>query len=247
MLIQSTKGASVDRIKGIILGASGVGKTFLASTFGEPGKTLLISVESGHLTLNNFDIPMIDVTTDTKDGQTITLNDAQRYEKIIKILAWLKGEDARKRFKNIYVDGISEIGNVVIRKYENDSYWGQSKMLKPRYAEYTKTMTNLIVEFRDLPFYNVWFTALVEQKQDRDEKTGQVIKSYPASILMPGAKIPENVPAFFDEVLYYGMKGEKRYLLTQATDEAFAKDRSGRLDKFEKPNLAEVSNKIKGA
>lgn len=244
MFIESTKGASADRIKGVILGPSGVGKTYLASTAGP--NTLLISAESGHLTLNKFDIPMIDLTVDKQDDKVMSLDEAGRYQKLLKVFDWLKTEQASKKFKTIYVDGITELGGIVIRMLEKSEKFGSQKMAKPRYGEYTKKMTNLILGFRDLPYYNIWFTALVEHKEDVDEKSQKVIRRHPASVLMPGQKIPENLPAFFDEILYYGIKGDKRYILTQATDEAFAKDRSGNLEKFEKPNLAEIAMKIKG-
>lgn len=245
MFIQSTKGASVNRIKGIILGPSGVGKTFLASTAGP--KTLLVSAESGHLTLNKFDIPMIDLTVDkAEDGKLISLDDSGRYQKLLKVFDWLKTDEAKKQFNTIVIDGITEMGGIVIRMLEKTEKYSSQKMAKPRYGEYTKRMTNLILGFRDLPYYNIWFTALVEHKEDIDEKTQKVIKRYPATVLMPGQKIPEALPSFFDEILYYGIKGEKRYILTQATDEAFAKDRSGNLEKYEKPNLSEIAKKIKG-
>lgn len=39
---------------------------------------------------------------------------------------------------------------------------------------------------------------------------------------------------------------KKRYLATQPTDHYIAKDRSGKLDEFEEPNLAEIARKIRG-
>lgn len=246
MKIQSTKNASNDRLKMVVVAESGNGKTFQATTIGEP--LLFISVESGHLTLKDFDIPMVDITTDD-NGEL--LDDRQRYERLLDVYRELKTAESRKLYKWIYIDGITEIANIVIRMLEeNEAFSGHSKLLK-RYGEYTNIMSKIILMFRDLPYYNVVFTALAEEKVDKDKKTGDVLKRYPLTVLMPGTKIPENVPAYFDEVLYLGCQTEKdgekkRYFLTEATSKALAKDRSGRLEKFEKPNLGEIAKKIKG-
>lgn len=242
MLIQSTKGASSDRLKFLVMGPSGVGKTHLASTIGEP--TLLISAEAGHLTLNEFDIDMIDLSIDQDDqGKTVYLDEKGRYQKLLKVFNWLKTEEPRKKYKWVYFDSVTELGGIVIRMLEKDPRFSAAKMTMPRYGEYTKIMTSLILNIRDLPFYNVVFTGLVELKEHDGVKD-------PASILLPGAKLPESLPAFLDGVFYYGIKRDgkedKRYLLTTATSEAYAKDRSGKLNKYEKPNLAEIAKKIKG-
>ena len=242
MFIQSTKGASSERLKILIMGPSGVGKTFLASTIGEP--TLVISAEAGHLTLNEFDLDMIDLSTEKdKDGKIVYLDEAGRYQKLLRLFEWLQTDEPRKKYKWIYFDSITEVGGIVIRMLEKDSKYSAAKMTMPRYGEYTKKMIALILSYRDIPFYNIAFTGLVENKGDDGAKA-------PATILLPGTKLPENLPAFFDEVFYYGIKRDgnedKRYLLTTATAEAYAKDRSGKLSKFEKPNLADIAKKIRG-
>jgi hypothetical protein len=187
---------------------------------------------------------MIDLSlAQDNDGKTGYLDEKGRYQKLLKVFDWLKGDEPRKKYKWVYFDSITEVGGIVIRMLEKDPRFSRAQMTMPRYGEYTKIMTSIILGFRDLPFYNVVFTGLVEQKEDDGAKA-------PASILLPGSKIPENLPAFFDEVLYYGIKRDgkedKRYLLTTATSEAYAKDRSNKLDKYEKPDLKQIANKIRG-
>jgi hypothetical protein len=64
-------------------------------------------------------------------------------------------------------------------------------------------------------------------------------------------RLSKKMPPFFDEVFYYSIfndnEGNKqRYLATSNDVINFAKDRSGKLGRFEKPNLEDINNKILG-
>jgi hypothetical protein len=71
--------------------------------------------------------------------------------------------------------------------------------------------------------------------------------------MMVGAKLPTQIPYFFDEVLVLrtfddeneeGKTVTTRWLQTRIGQNYIAKDRSGKLDGFESPDLASVINKL---
>lgn len=240
MLITSTKNAGVDRIKTLIMGPYGVGKTYLASTIGEP--TLLISAESGHLTLSSFDIDMIDMGVDV-NGDVIAKE--HRFDYLFKVIyPFLLKKETREKYKWIYIDSLTEIGDNCLEKLEADSRFSASKMTQARFGEYTKQMQNVIKLFRDIPYYNVVFTAISDEGLDSEGKQ----KKYKP--LMPAQKLPDKIGMYFDEVFYMGIKsdkeGDKRYLQTQGTELIPAKDRSTKLNKFERPDLGVIAKKIRG-
>ena len=76
------------------------------------------------------------------------------------------------------------------------------------------------------------------------DKEGFRLSSEPG---MPGRLLPYNVPYLVDELfcMMVNVKGQ-RLLQTAADPTTPAKDRSGRLNKIEKPDLNFIFNKIKG-
>jgi hypothetical protein len=70
---------------------------------------------------------------------------------------------------------------------------------------------------------------------------------------MGGAKLPTQIPYFFDEVLCLrtfddetkeGKKTVSRWFQTRVGQNYIAKDRSGKLEEFEAPNLTDIINKL---
>ena len=90
---------------------------------------------------------------------------------------------------------------------------------------------------------NVFMTAKAEHIQD---ESGAMLWTP----TMPGKKLGQSLPYFFDEVFAMRVKevdGETKRALQTATDGVWtAKDRSGALAQFEEPNLEAIYNKIIG-
>ena len=234
MKITSTKSSENHAIKCLIYGESGIGKTYIASTL--PGKTLIISAESGLLSLAGFDIDMIDLNFN--DSGKVN-SKTTRLEEFKKIIAWLHTEEIQKKYNNIFIDSLTEIAQNLVEsllvKYPNRSdalvLWG----------EYAKEISYIIKLFRDLPKFNVIMTALVKfDKDDTDQRY--------AMIDLQGS-IVNRLPQFFDEVFFYNIiLGENkklvRVLQTSKSDRFVAKDRSGKLLPVEIPNLSAIFDKI---
>ena len=112
------------------------------------------------------------------------------------------------------------------------------------YGALQEQMTDLIRSFRDLPGKHVYMSAKMEKMQD---ESGRVL--YGPS--MPGNKLAQQLPYFFDEVLALRVEKDEegkpqRALMCDSDGLWSAKDRSGRLDAWEEADLGHIINKIIG-
>jgi hypothetical protein len=214
--------AQLHGIKCLVYGKSGAGKTKLAATAPAP---IILSAESGILSLREFQIPMIQIKT---------------VADLTEVHQWALNSAEAKQFATIYIDSISEIGEVVLANAK-----AQVKDPRQAYGELIEKMMATIKAFRDLPGKNVVMAA--KQEPIKDEMTG--IVQYGPS--MPGSKLGPQLPYLFDEVFRLGVgktpQGvEYRFLQTGPDLQYDAKDRSGSLDPVERPDLSFVFSKILG-
>ena len=135
-------------------------------------------------------------------------------------------------WETVCLDSISEIAEVVLAEYK-----GKVNDGRQAYGQLNDTMSKIIRSFRDLD-RNVVFTA----KELREEGNSGTMYSRPS---MPGKTLTGSVPYFFDLVLYMKSTKDKRVLYTKDTFAYNAKDRSGRLDDKEDPNLNVLFEKVK--
>lgn len=219
--LKSTKDAALDGIKILVHGPAGAGKTSLCATTGE--STLIISAESGLLSLRGVDIPVIEVKS---------------LDQLYEAYDFVVNSEEGRAFKWVCLDSISEIAEVVLN-YEKKV----AKDPRQAYGALAEKMTDIIRAFRDLPGRNVYFSC--KQERSKDEQTGAMLY-FPS---MPGNTLKQGVGYFFDEV--FALRVEKdadgnpaRWLQTARDYNYEAKDRSGSLDMFEVPSLASIASKI---
>jgi hypothetical protein len=239
MLVQSTKDYGASRIKLLVYADSGIGKTTLASTLKD---VCVISAESGLLSLSDKAIDVIDTTMNDKRE---VIPRADRDTRLLEAYAYLQSEEARKKYKTIFIDSLSEICDNLVEKYQ--AKYPEKKDSFNLWGDVSKSMASIIRAFRDLPYYHVVMTAL--ETKDKDENgrffTGPLVK--PRSFA-------EDMPKFFDYVFYMHVqvkedKSQARKLLTQPTDSIRAKSRTTNemtLQAVEDANLGLVFEKIKG-
>jgi phage nucleotide-binding protein len=236
MKIQSSKSISINRLKFLIYGEPGVGKTTLAATLKEP--TLLISAEAGLLSLQAFDIDTVDITMDDEGAP---IKKEKRAARLGEVYTFLCGPEAREKYKWVFIDSLTEISqNLIESLYE--IYPDPKDGLK-LWGDYAKKARSLIKTFRDLPYYNIVFTALDKVEKDENNRRYKTVD-------MQG-KIGNQLPAYFDEVFHYAKTEDTdgnliRVLLTDGYENVIAKDRSGKLNKQEAPNLQNIANKMRG-
>jgi len=219
--LRTTAGLHANGVKLLVYGQAGAGKTSLIKTLPNP---IVLSAEGGLLSIADADIPFIEVSN------MDTLKEA--YE-------WVANSDEAKGFESIALDSISEIAEVVLN-YEKKI----AKDPRQAYGAMQEQMTDIIRAFRDLPGKHVYFSSKVEKTQD---EMGRIL--YAPS--MPGNKLGQQLPYFFDEVLALRLERDadgntQRALMCHSDGIWAAKDRSGKLDAWEMPDLGGIIGKIGG-
>ena len=217
--LRTTAGLHANGVKVLVYGQAGAGKTSLIKTLPAP---IVLSAEGGLLSIADADVPYIEVSS------MDTLKEAYQ---------WVLNSDDAKHFQSIALDSISEIAEVVLNH--------EKKIAKdPRqaYGAMQEQMGDIIRGFRDIPGKNVYFSAKLEKTQD---EMGRVL--YAPS--MPGNKVGQSLPYFFDEVLALRVERDadgnsQRALMCESDGLWQAKDRSGKLSSWEAPDLGEVFKKI---
>jgi len=216
--LNSTSAIAATGVKILVYGQAGAGKTTLITTLPNP---IILSAEGGLLSIRDADLPFIEI------GNMNDLKEAY---------SWLMQNS--KDYSSVAIDSISEIAEVVLN-FEKK----QAKDPRQAYGAMQEQMTDLIRAFRDLPMH-VLMTAKLEKMQD---EMGRVL--YAPS--MPGNKTGQQLPYFFDEVLALRIEkdsdGNAWHGLKCKADSSWqAKDRSGKLEEWEEPDLAKLITKIGG-
>jgi len=221
MIIKNTIDFEVNEgVKLLIYGDAGAGKTRLCAT--TSGTPLILSAESGLLSIRNNNIDYIEIDTIESLQQAY--------------LFIVKSADADK-YDWICIDSLSEIAEVCLSdelKINKDG--------RKAYGELSKKIIAMIKCFRNLKAKNVYMAA--KMTQDKDEYSGNML----FGPMMPGNKLGLAIPYLFDEVFYLQRTSTDdkvvSKLLTSQTGNFRAKDRSGALNLIEEANLSHIKNKI---
>lgn len=219
--LKRTTEIGASNLKMLGYGQAGAGKTTLIPTLPDP---IVISAEAGLLSIKDADLPFIEVT----DMATLS-----------EVYEWLVGSDEAAAFKSVALDSISEIAEVCLSAEK-----ARSKDPRQAYGEMQTQMASLIRSFRDIPNRHVYMTAKLEKSQD---EMGRMLYS-PS---MPGAKAGQNIPYQFDIVFAVRVEKDEegvtqRALMCDSDGLWLAKDRSGKLDAWEAPDLGAMISKIGG-
>lgn len=220
--LKRTGGLSANGVKLLVYGQAGAGKTSLIQTLPQP---MVLSSEGGLLSIQDADLPYIEINS------MATLMEAYK---------WLTESAEAVDFKSVAIDSISEIAEVVLNAEKK-----ATKDPRQAYGAMQEQMADIIRAFRDLPDRHVYMSAKLEKTQD---EMGRVLYS-PS---MPGNKTGQALPYFFDEVLALRVEKDaegntQRALMCDSDGLWLAKDRSGKLDTWEAPDLSAIIVKIGGA
>ena len=219
--VKTTGSLAANGVKVLVYGQAGAGKTTLIKTLPNP---IVLSAEGGLLSIQDADLPYIEIS------DMDTLHEAYK---------WLAESDEAKQYQSVALDSISEIAEVVLNAEKK-----ATKDPRQAYGAMQEQMADIIRAFRDLPGRHVYMSAKLEKTQD---EMGRVL--YAPS--MPGNKAGQALPYFFDEVLALRVEkdGEgvtQRALMCDSDGLWLAKDRSGKLEAWEAPDLGGIITKIQG-
>ena len=217
--VKTTGSLAANGVNVLVYGQAGAGKTSLVKTLPKP---IVLSAEGGLLSIQDADLPFIEITSmdDLREAYT-----------------WLTQSDEAKGFESVALDSISEIAEVVLNAEKK-----ATKDPRQAYGAMQEQMADIIRAFRDLPGRHVYMSAKLEKTQD---EMGRVL--YAPS--MPGNKTGQALPYFFDEVLALRVEkdGEgvtQRALMCDSDGLWLAKDRSGKLEAWEAPDLGAIISKM---
>lgn len=228
--IKKTGQIATKRFVALVVGPSGIGKTSLVRTLPEPEDAiLLISAESGLACLDGTNIDVIEV-----DPKEPTKSLEEIYE-------FLQSDEAKKKYKFIFIDSLTEIAQLIVAELKKDPHYGQPKNALAMWGKYSELMTMIVKSYRDMSDYSVIFTCLDAVEKDGLEKI--------ESFNIQGTGIKNSLKAWYDLVLFYKVytdeNGEKhRKLVTDISEAPLAKDRTGKLEAFEEADLSVIINKI---
>ena len=219
--LKSTGNLSENGVKVLVYGAAGVGKTALIASLPSP---IVLSAEGGLLSLQSADLPFIEVAS---------LDDLR------EAYSWCRDSAEAKVYQSICLDSISEVAEVVLHHELKANKDGRAA-----YGEMNTTMSEIIRSFRDLVGRHIYMSAKLEKSSD---ELGRMLYN-PG---MPGKTLTQGLPYFFDEVLALrvekdGEGNTQRALMTDGDGLWLAKDRSGKLDPWEAPDLGSIIEKIGG-
>ena len=217
--VKSTGSLAANGVKVLVYGQAGAGKTSLIKSLPSP---IVLSAEGGLLSIQDADLPFIEIAS---------------MEDLREAYEWLTSSDDAKAYQSVALDSISEIAEVCLNhetKVNNDP--------RAAYGAMQEQMADIIRAYRDLPGRHVYMSAKLEKTQD---EMGRVL--YAPS--MPGNKTGQALPYFFDEVLALrvekdGEGATQRALMCDSDGLWLAKDRSGKLDAWETPDLTAIIAKI---
>lgn len=205
----------------LLYGVSGSGKTSLLRG---SGKTLMISLENGELSLQGA--TNIDVLSPKSMAEFRQ--------------AYILARDNVDNYDTIAIDSLTELGELIVADLKKDPEYSSMANGMKLWLKYSEDMLAIAKAFRDLKGVNIILIALAETKKENFED-----KLYPQ---IPAQKVQSKLPALFDEVLYLNVTASgDRQLICNPSSAITAKDRSSRLEAVEEANLEVIFNKIKGS
>lgn len=219
---QTLENANPTRGTFLVYGRSGSGKTHFAGTFPKP---LFLDMRGGLETVRKKKVAYLRPTT---------------------YLEMLEGAVPAhvKQFKTLVFDHMTEAGNLLMKEV-----LGDAKREIPQMQDWQliiERMRRLLEAYvsDDLVDKHIVFCA--EETYNKDELTGEIL----ATISAPG-KIREEAPTYFDFVFHLRncfnptTKTKGRWALTEPDGRhQDAKDRSGALDKLERPDFEGIWTKV---
>lgn len=226
---------------------AGMGKTVLCATL--PMPFVIVSTENGLLSLSVQNLTKIFMQMGQDEESARSRATMVRQQKVMivrngvqlkKAVEWLASH--KDQYKSVAWDSSSETAEVMLEAAKSVKADGRQA-----YGEVADIIGARFKDFRDLlPGKHVCIVA--KQGTMKDEVSG-AIKYVPD---FPGKQLGKDSPYWLDETFRIGVSTDPntnttfRFLQTQPNEQYIAKDRSGLLDMWEKPDLAYLIQKITG-
>lgn len=229
----------------MVYGDAGMGKTVLCATL--PMPFVIISTENGLLSLSVKNLTNIFMAMGQDETSARQRAEMVRQQRVIVVRNGLQLRKAhewllthRGEFRSLGWDSASETAEVMLNAAKAVKADGRQA-----YGEVADIISDYFKKFRDsLAGKHVCIVA--KQGSMKDEVTGG-IKWGPE---FPGKQLGPASPYWLDETFRIGVGTDPatnstfRFLQTQPNEQYTAKDRSGLLGMYEKPDLSYIIDKI---
>jgi hypothetical protein len=246
-------------IKGVLIGKSGIGKTSQLWTLDAPS-TLFFDLEAGDLAVESWAGDAIRPRTwqECRDfavfigGPNPALRDDQPYSQahFDAVCARFGDTSAMDKYATVFVDSITVAGRLCLQWCKGQPQAYSEKTGKPdsrgAYGLMGQEMIGWLTHLQHTRRKNVWFVGILNEALDDFNR--RVF-----SLQIDGSKTGLELPGIVDEVITLaevkGDDGMSYRTFVCHTLNAWnypAKDRSGRLDAIEEPNLGRLMEKISG-
>ncbi|MBN46248.1 MAG: hypothetical protein CMH23_07220 [Methylophaga sp.] len=206
-------------VKCLAYGGPGMGKTPLIKTAPRP---VLCVVEPGMLSM--------------RDANNLPAWDAYTPERIEEFFDWLFKSNEAKQFDTVGIDSVSQLAEIFLTQELK-----RNKDGRKAYGEMSRRVMDLVNGLYYLPNKHVY---LIGKQAVRDENGVSTKAPY-----FPGQDLNVKVPHLYDEILHIGeanVPGQPKPVVAiraQPTFGIMARDRSGRLNELEPPNLGDLFRK----
>ncbi len=211
------------RVRLMIYGASGIGKTVFGATAPKP---LFLAVEDGLLSLSD------------KKAQYVKITSLQDMTDVLKALKEDKLLDSKGKpieYETIVIDSLTAVQDVVIRNVT-----GGRQPSMNQWGDFSDKMAIILKGFCALDKH-VIFTCLASEKNAEDDEGKEYTRFQPELF----GKLAEKAQAMMDFVAYYYMRVEvindkptqKRVLTFEISPRWKAKDRTGKMPKYAEPDF----------
>ena len=235
MKIKNTLDKGVGKhINALVYGKSGVGKTMALGTLPNKEGVIVVSLEQGLMSIRDSGIDYVEVGS---------------FNEFVEVINELAETD---KYHTIAVDSLTELQQRCMQMLtgETDST-DLNQYVQPQIKDWgalKNIMTRTVKSLRDMS-KNIICNCLSEVKVDE-----VTLKQVIAPQLQGTLK--DTIPAYFDLVLYAFSQEKKNdtggmsttyAFQTRGNNELVAKDRSGNLDKFERPEYAAIFEKVYGS
>jgi len=248
--LQEKRGAKI-----LLLGPTGVGKTTQLRKL-DPAKTLFVDVEAGDLAVIDLPVPTIRLDDwptardlacriggPNKSFPPTACYSPAHYEAIGGALEDLE------RYETIFIDSLTAITRLSFRWAEQQpeafSERTGRKDLRATYGAHGREMVLWLNQLQHARAKNIVFVGVLERLVDE-------LKHIEWQLQSEGSKTSRELPAIVDQIITYqfldfgdGKPPMRGFVCSNPNPWSFpAKDRSGRLEQVEPPDLGKVLTKL---